>query len=168
MEYRKLGSTGLRVSEICLGTATFGWHTDEDEGHRMLDGFLEAGGSFIDTADYYSAWAEGSYAGRSEEIIGSWLRSNGKRHHIVLATKVCSPVGNLPYDRGLSRRHIMDAVESSLRRLGTDFIDLYQAHAMDPATPIEETLHAFDDLVHQVAWMHAAQLAVVFDVPFFN
>ncbi len=149
MEYRRLGSTGLTVSEICFGTATFGWHTDEREAHRMLDGFTDAGGSFVDTADYYSAWAKGSYAGRSEEIIGTWLRATGKRHQIVLATKVCSPVGPLPYDRGLSRRHIMDAAENSLRRLQTDFIDLYQAHAMDPRTPIDETLRAFDDLVRQ-------------------
>jgi aryl-alcohol dehydrogenase-like predicted oxidoreductase len=147
MEYRKLGSTGLPVSEICFGTATFGWHTDEREAHRMLDAFVDAGGNFVDTANYYSAWAEGSYAGRSEEIIGTWLRATGRRHRIVLATKVCSPVGPLLYDRGLSRRHIMDAVDDSLRRLQTDFIDLYQAHAMDPGTPIEETLRAFDDLV---------------------
>jgi 1-deoxyxylulose-5-phosphate synthase len=149
MEFRKLGSTGLTVSEICFGTATFGWHTDPQEAHRMLDGFVEAGGSFVDTADFYSAWAEGSYAGRSEEIIGTWLRTPGRRHQVVLATKVCSPVGDLPYDRGLSRRHIMDAVDNSLRRLQTDFIDLYQAHSMDPGTPIEETLRAFDDLVRQ-------------------
>ena len=96
MEFRKLGTTGMTVSEICFGTATFGWHTDEKEAHRMLDGFVDAGGSFVDTADYYSVWAEGSYAGRSEEIIGTWLQTPGRRHQIVLATKVCSPVGDLP------------------------------------------------------------------------
>jgi len=149
MEYRKLGRTGLQVSEICFGTATFGWHTDEAEAHRMLDGFVAAGANFVDTADYYSAWAAGSYAGRSEEIIGTWLRASGKRHQVVLATKVCSPVGPLLHDRGLSRRHIMDAVHNSLRRLQTDFIDLYQAHSMDVGTPIEESLRAFDDLVRQ-------------------
>jgi len=149
MEYRKLGSTGLKVSEICFGTATFGWHTDPPEAHRMLDCFLEHGGNFVDTADYYSAWAAGSYAGRSEEIIGEWFKASGKRHQVVLATKVCSPVGPLPNDRGLSRRHIMDAVEASLRRLQTDFIDLYQTHAMDHNTPIEETLRTLDDLVRQ-------------------
>lgn len=149
MEYRRLGSTGLKVSEICFGTATFGWHTDEPEAHRMLDGFLETGANFVDTADYYSAWAEGSWAGRSEEIIGQWFRRSGKRHQVILATKVCSPVGPLPNDHGLSRGHIMDAVEASLRRLNTDFIDLYQTHALDPGTPIEETLRALDDLVHQ-------------------
>ena len=149
MEYRKLGSTGLRVSEICFGTATFGWHTDEAEAHRMLDLFVDQGGDFVDTADYYSAWAKGSYAGRSEEIIGQWLARSGKRHQVVLATKVCSPVGPLPNDRGLSRRHIMDAAEASLQRLQTDFIDLYQTHAMDNSTPIEETMRALDDLVRQ-------------------
>lgn len=149
MEYRRLGSTGLKVSEICFGTATFGWHTDEPEAHRMLDYFLETGANFVDTADYYSAWAEGSWAGRSEEIIGQWFRRSGKRHQVILATKVCSPVGPLPNDHGLSRRHIMDAIEASLRRLNTDFIDLYQTHAMDRNTPIEETLRALDDLVHQ-------------------
>ncbi|MBC8424358.1 aldo/keto reductase [bacterium] len=149
MEYRKLGATGLNVSEICFGTATFGWHTDEAEAHRMLDQFLDSGCNFVDTADFYSAWAEGSYAGRSEEFIGTWLAKSGKRHQIVLATKVCSPVGDYPNDRGLSRRHIMDAVDASLRRLQTDFIDLYQTHSMDNQTPIEETMRALDDLVRQ-------------------
>lgn len=149
MEYRKLGRTGLKVSEICFGTATFGWHTDEAEAHRMLDEFLGTGSNFVDTADYYSAWAAGSYAGRSEEIIGTWLAKSGKRHEVVLATKVCSPVGELPNDRGLSRRHIMDAAEASLRRLQTDFIDLYQTHSMDNSIRIEETLRALDDLVRQ-------------------
>jgi aryl-alcohol dehydrogenase-like predicted oxidoreductase len=149
MEYRPLGSTGLKVSEICFGTATFGWHTDEREAHRMLDRFVEAGANFIDTADYYSAWAEGSWAGRSEEIIGQWLGKTGQRHRVVLATKVCSPIGSLPNDRGLSRGHIMDAVEASLRRLHTDYLDLYQTHAMDPGTPIDETMRALDDLVRQ-------------------
>ncbi len=149
MEYRRLGSTGLKVSDICFGTATFGWNTDEAEAHLMLDNWVEAGANFIDTADYYSAWAPGSWAGRSEEIIGQWVRRSGKRHQVVLATKVCSPVGSLPNDRGLSRRHIMDAAEASLRRLNTDFIDLYQTHAMDRETPIEESLRALDDLVRQ-------------------
>ena len=149
MEYRKFGRTGLRVSEICFGTATFGWHTDEAEAHRMLDEFTGSGHNFVDTADFYSKWAEGSYAGRSEEIIGQWFARSGKRNEVILATKVCSPAGDLPNDRGLSRGHIMDAVENSLRRLQTDHIDLYQAHAMDIETPIEETLRAFDDIVRQ-------------------
>jgi len=149
MEYRRLGRTGLKVSEICFGTATFGWHTDQEEASRMLDRFLEAGGNFVDTADIYSGWAEGSWPGRSEEIIGHWLRASGKRHQVVLATKCRGAMGPLPNDQGLSRRHIMDAVEASLKRLQTDFIDLYQTHTMDPETPIEETMRALDDLVHQ-------------------
>jgi len=149
MEYRKLGTTGLKVSEICFGTATFGWHTDESEAHRMLSAFLAAEGNFIDTADIYSRWAEGSWTGRSEEMIGSWIKESGRRHEIVLATKCRGEVGDLPNDVGLSRRHIMDAVEASLRRLNTDFIDLYQTHSMDNDTPIEETMRALDDLVHQ-------------------
>lgn len=149
MEYRKLGHTGIKVSEICFGTATFGWHTDDHEAHRMLDLFVEGGGNFVDTADIYSGWAEGSWPGRSEEIIGDWLAKTGRRHEIVLATKCRSRMGPLPNDEGLSRRHIMDAVEGSLRRLNTDFIDLYQTHAMDHETPIEETLRALDDLVRQ-------------------
>ena len=149
MEYTRLGSTGLKVSEICFGTATFGWHTDDAESARMLDLFVDKGGNFVDTADVYSAWAEGSWAGRSEEMIGAWLKKTGKRHDIVLATKCRSKVGELPNDQGLSRRHIMDAVEASLRRLNTDYIDLYQTHHMDFETPIEETMRALDDLVHQ-------------------
>ena len=149
MEYRKLGSTGLKVSEICFGTATFGWHTDDDESERMLDLFLDRGGNFIDTADIYSVWAEGSWAGRSEEMIGTWLTKTGRRHEIVLATKCRSAMGDLPNDQGLSRRHIVDAVEASLNRLNTDFIDLYQTHSMDADTPIEETMRALDDLVRQ-------------------
>ena len=149
MENRKLGSTGLKVSEICFGTATFGWHTDAAEAARMLDLFLDRGGNFIDTANIYSRWAEGSWAGSSEDFIGAWLKATGKRQEIVLATKCCGKMGELPNDVGLSRRHIMDAVEASLRRLNTDFIDLYQTHSMDNETPIDETLRALDDLVHQ-------------------
>ena len=149
MENVKLGRTGLKVSEICFGTATFGWHTEGAESARMLDMFFEEGGNFIDTADVYSSWAEGSWAGRSEEMIGDWIKTSGKRHEIVLATKCRSIMGPLPNDQGLSRRHIMDAVEASLKRLNTHFIDLYQTHSMDNETPIEETMGALDDLVHQ-------------------
>ena len=149
MEYRKLGRTGLKVSEICFGTATFGWHTDDQEAERMLDLFAESGGNFVDTADVYSHWAEGSWAGRSEEMIGQWIKRSGKRHQIVLATKCRGAMSDLPNDQGLSRRHIMDAVEASLKRLNTDFIDLYQTHSMDNETPIEETMVALHDLVQQ-------------------
>ena len=149
MEYRKLGRTGLKVSEICFGTALFGAPTDEAEAHRMLDLFLDRGGNFVDTADVYSSWDDDSWAGRSEEMIGSWLATSGKRHEIVLATKARGAMSDLPNDQGLSRRHLMDAVEASLRRLQTDFIDLYQTHSMDTDTPIEETMRALDDLVRQ-------------------
>ena len=144
MEYRRLGTTG---SELALGTATFGWHTGDAESGALLDAYLEAGGNFIDTADIYSYWAEGSYAGRSEEMLGAWLRSSGKRQQLVIATKCRFPTGPQPNDSGLSRRHIMDAVEGSLRRLRCDYIDLYQTHDMDPNTPIDETMRALDDLV---------------------
>ncbi len=149
MQYRKLGRTGLKVSEICLGTATFGWLTEQQEASSMLDLLLDQGANFIDTADYYSGWAEGSWCGRSEEMIGAWLKDSSKRHEVVLATKCRSPLSSLPNDQGLSRRHIMDACEGSLRRLDTDFIDLYQAHYMDDDTPIAETMRAFDDLIQQ-------------------
>ena len=149
MEYRKLGRTGLKVSEICLGTATFGWPADQEESVRMLDMFFEEDGNFIDTADIYHSWVGNRRAGRSEEIIGGWLKDSGKRHSIVLATKCRGVMSPLPNDQGLSRRHIMDAVEASLKRLDTHFIDLYQTHSMDNETPIEETMRALDDLVHQ-------------------
>ena len=137
----------MKVSELALGTATFGWHTGDAESGALLDAYVEAGGNFIDTADIYSYWAEGSYAGRSEEMLGAWLRSSGKRQQLVIATKCRFPTGPQPNDSGLSRRHIMDAVEGSLRRLRCDYIDLYQTHEMDPNTPIDETMRALDDLV---------------------
>ena len=142
-----MGNTGLLVSELALGTATFGWHTGDAESAALLDTYVEAGGNFVDTADVYSRWAEGSYAGRSEEMLGAWLADSGKRQQLVIATKCRSAVGPHPNDEGLSRRHIMDAVEASLRRLRLDHIDLYQTHSMDPNTPIDETLRALDDLV---------------------
>ena len=137
----------MKVSELALGTATFGWHTGDAESGALLDAYVEAGGNFIDTADIYSYWAEGSYAGRSEEMLGAWLRSSGKRQQLVIATKCRFATGPQPNDSGLSRRHIMDAVEGSLRRLRCDYIDLYQTHEMDPNTPIDETMRALDDLV---------------------
>lgn len=141
MQIRKLGRTGLKVSHLCLGTMTFGnaqWGCDEATSHKIVDAFLDAGGNFLDTADVYAD-------GVSEEITGRALR--GRRHQVVLATKVAGPVGPGPNDVGLSRRHILDAVDASLRRLGTDFIDLYQVHGYDPTTPLDETLRALDDLV---------------------
>jgi aryl-alcohol dehydrogenase-like predicted oxidoreductase len=150
MEYRNLGRTGIKVSELCLGTMQFGWTADEGESFEVLSASLDAGINFLDTADVYSRWAQGNPGGVAETIIGRWMKnSNIPRDNLVIATKVRGRMGEGPNDEGLSRAHIMQAVEASLRRLDTDYIDLYQAHAYDETTPIEETLQAFDDLVHQ-------------------
>ncbi len=150
MEYRNLGTTQLKVSVLCLGTMQFGWTADEPLSFRILSAAVEAGINFIDTADIYSRWAEGNPGGVSEQIIGRWWRQSGlKREDLVLATKVRGNMGGGPDDEGLSRAHIMKSVENSLRRLQTDYLDLYQAHWPDESTPIEETLRAFDDLVRQ-------------------
>ena len=139
MRNRLMGRTGLRVSELCLGSMTFGREADEETSNAILDAFVEAGGNFIDTADVYST-------GGSEEILGRWLRKR-RREDLVVATKVRFPMGDGPNDQGLGRKHIIEGVEASLRRLGTDHIDLYQVHAWDPATPLEETLSTLDSLV---------------------
>jgi aryl-alcohol dehydrogenase-like predicted oxidoreductase len=139
MNYRYLGHTGLKVSELCLGAMTFGRETSEADSHRMLDRFVEGGGNFIDTADIYSR-------GLSEEIVGRWLK-NQDRDKLVIATKVRFPMGEGPNEVGLSRKHILAGVEGSLRRLGTDYIDLYQVHGWDDQTPLGETLSTLDSLV---------------------
>jgi aryl-alcohol dehydrogenase-like predicted oxidoreductase len=150
MQHRFLGRTGLKVSELCLGTMQFGWTADEPTSYEVLSGAHEAGINFIDTADVYSRWAPGNPGGVAETIIGSWMqRSQVPRDRLILATKVRSQMGGGPNDEGLSRAHIMKAVEASLKRLQTDYIDLYQSHYYDENTPIEETLAAFDDLVRQ-------------------
>jgi aryl-alcohol dehydrogenase-like predicted oxidoreductase len=149
MDYRRLGLTGLEVSDICLGTMQFKWTTDEPSSFAVLDAFFDAGGNFIDTADVYTRWAEGLQGGEAEIIIGQWLQRRGNRAEVVLATKVRGRMWPGPNGEGLSRAHILRAVEDSLRRLQTDYLDLYQTHAPDPNTPIEETLRALDDLVHQ-------------------
>jgi 1-deoxyxylulose-5-phosphate synthase len=150
MEYRKLGRTGLKVSSLCMGTMQFGWSVNEADTHSILSATLEAGINFLDTADVYSKWVEGNPGGVSETYIGNWMRKNKiPRDQIVLATKVRGEMGKRPNDQGLSRVHIMNAVEASLRRLQTDHIDLYQSHWTDDDTPIEETLRAYDDLVKQ-------------------
>lgn len=149
MEYRKLGCTGLKVSELCMGTMQFGWTTDEDVAHRILSTAYEAGINFIDTADVYSRWAEGNPGGVAEQILGRWIKASKiPRDKLIIATKVRGRMGDAPNDEGLSRVHIMNAVEASLRRLNTDYIDLYQTHSFDENTPIEETLSVMDDLVH--------------------
>ncbi|MGQ9834001.1 MAG: aldo/keto reductase [Candidatus Villigracilaceae bacterium] len=149
MDYRKLGRTGLKVSPLCLGTMQFGWTADETLSFRILSAALEAGINFIDTADIYSRWVTGNPGGVSETILGKWMKQAGvPRDRLVIATKVRGRMGNGPNDEGLSRAHILQAVEASLRRLGTDYIDLYQTHWPDNDTPIDETLRALDDLVH--------------------
>ena len=139
MQYRMLGRTGVKVSELCLGAMTFGRETTEEDSFRIMDAFVEAGGNFVDTADVYSR-------GVSETIVGKWLAGTD-RDDVVVATKVRFPMGEGPNEIGLSRKHIMAGVEASLTRLGTDYIDLYQVHAWDPLTPLEETLRTLDDLV---------------------
>jgi aryl-alcohol dehydrogenase-like predicted oxidoreductase len=138
MEYRKLGRTGLMVSELCLGTMTFGNEADEQTSKSVTDRFVEAGGNFLDTANVYSR-------GISEKITGRVIRDY--REDVVLATKFRFPMGEGPNDSGASRKHIISACEASLRRLDTDYIDLYQIHCWDSSSPIEETLSALDDLV---------------------
>ena len=149
MLMRKLGGTGMKVAALCLGGNTFGWTTDQKASEAVLDAYMEAGGNFIDTADVYSRWAPGNKGGESEIALGIWMAARKNRHAVIMATKVCGPMGPGPNDGGLSRLHIMQAVEASLTRLQTDYIDLYQAHWDDKDTPLDETLRAFDDLVRQ-------------------
>ena len=149
MLMRRLGRTGLKVSALCLGGNTFGWTTDQKASEAVLDAYLEVGGNFIDTADVYSRWVPGNKGGESETALGTWMAARRNRQAVIMATKVCGPMGPGPNDAGLSRLHIMRAVEASLKRLQTDYIDLYQAHWDDRDTPLEETLRAFDDLVRQ-------------------
>lgn len=148
MEHRSFGSSGIKVSPLCLGTMQFGWTADEKTSFEVLDAAYDAGINFIDTADIYSRWIDGNPGGVAESIIGKWLRKNPeKRTQVILATKVRGRMGEGPNDEGLSRKHIFSAVEQSLKRLGTDYIDLYQVHWPDESTPIEETLRALDDLI---------------------
>jgi len=153
MNYRQMGRTGLRVSELCLGAMTFGRETSEADSLKILDHFIEAGGNFIDTADVYSL-------GISEEILGRWLK-NKKRDELVLATKVRFAMGPGTNQVGLSRKHILASVENSLRRLGTDYLDIYQIHMWDAATPLEETLKTLDTLVQagKVRYLGASNIA---------
>ena len=141
----KLGQTGLTVSRLVLGTMTFGLQTDEETSIKILDTAAEAGINFLDTADVYPLGGGLSTAGRTEEIIGRWLK--GKREHFIVATKAVGKVGTAPWDQGSSRKHILDAIDASLRRLGTDYVDLYQLHSDDASTPLDETLEALDTIV---------------------
>lgn len=145
MKLKRLGRTGLKVTEVCLGTMTFGYQCDEPASFRIMDASAEGGVNFIDTADVYPVPVSLETAGRTESIIGKWLK--GKRDDFVLATKCRMQMGPRPNDAGLSRKHVLDAIDASLRRLGTDYVDLYQVHAPDPDTPIDETLRALDTIV---------------------
>jgi aryl-alcohol dehydrogenase-like predicted oxidoreductase len=149
MLMRKLGRTGLKVAALCLGGNTFGWTTDQPASEAVLDAYLDAGGNFVDTADVYSRWVPGNVGGESENALGIWMHARKNRAKVIIATKVMGPMGPGPNDTGLSRTHVMEGVEASLRRLQTDYIDLYQAHWDDRDTPLDETLRAFDDLVRQ-------------------
>jgi aryl-alcohol dehydrogenase-like predicted oxidoreductase len=145
MEFARLGRTGLKVSRLCLGTMTFGVQCDEPRSRAILDRAADGGVSFIDTADGYPLLGNLQTVGLTEEILGRWLA--GKRNNFIVATKCFATMGPNPWDRGTSRRHILDAVDNSLRRLQTDWIDLYQLHNYDPEVPIDESLEAMDSLV---------------------
>ncbi len=140
MQYRFMGRTGLKVSELCLGTQTFGWGADEATAFDLADRYVDAGGNFFDTSNIYNE-------GQSETIVGNWLQSRGNRSDLVIATKVFFPAGEGPNDSGLTRKHILEQVDLSLSRLQTDYIDLYQMHCWDASTPLDETLRTLDDLV---------------------
>ncbi len=140
MDYHFMGRTGLKVSALCMGTQTFGWGVDEANAYMMADQFVAAGGNFFDTSNTYNQ-------GVSETILGNWLKRTGNSSHLVIATKVFFPAGDGPNDTGLSRKHIFEQIDASLRRLQTDHVDLYQAHCWDASTPIEETFQAMNDLV---------------------
>lgn len=132
-----------------MGTMQFGWTTDEASSFEVLDAYVESGGNFLDTANVYTGWAADSEVGRSETIIGRWMKDRGSRDRMVVATKVRGRMGEGPNDVGLSRKHILDQIEASLTRLQIEYVDLYQAHSDDPTVPLEETLAAFDNLVQR-------------------
>ena len=147
MKKRKLGNSGLEVAPLAFGGNVFGWTADASTSFALLDAFVDAGFNLIDTADVYSRWVEGHRGGESETLIGKWLKRSGKRARVVIATKVGKEMG--PNRKGLAKTYIPQAVEDSLRRLQTDYIDLYQSHDDDPETPLEETLEAYDRLIKQ-------------------
>jgi len=147
MEKREIGTSGLKAYPFAFGGNVFGWTIDEKESFRVLDGFTDAGLDFIDTADVYSSWVPGNKGGESETIIGNWLKTSGKRDKVIIATKVGKPMGE--GKRGLSSKYITQAVEDSLKRLQTDYIDLYQSHDDDKETPLLETMETFTGLIKQ-------------------
>jgi aryl-alcohol dehydrogenase-like predicted oxidoreductase len=145
MQRTQFGRTGLQVTRLCLGTMTFGLQCDEARSREILDVASEGGIDFLDTADVYPLGGGPATAGRTEEIVGSWLK--GRRQHFILGTKCVGQMGPKPWDQGMSRKHVLNAVDASLRRLNTDYIDLYQLHHYDPRTPIDEALEALDIIV---------------------
>src|SRR3954447_26469232 len=144
---RQLGNSGLEVSPLAFGGNVFGWTIDEQTSFKLLDAFADSGFNLIDTADVYSRWAEGNAGGESETMIGRWRKRTGKRERVIIATKVGMDMGE--GRKGLSKEHIMRSADESLKRLQTDYIDLYQSHQDDPQTPIEETLEAYAQLIEQ-------------------
>ena len=148
MEYRKFGKTGLTVSRLCLGTMTFGLQTEENVTRSIMDRAAEAGVNFIDTADVYPLGADETRSGRTEEIVGRWLKDTpSRRSEFILATKAVGKMGPMAWDQGASRKHLLDAIDASLKRLNTDYVDLYQLHSDDRETPLDETLEALDTIV---------------------
>jgi len=145
MQHVRFGPTGLQVSRLCLGTMTFGLQCDEKTSLAILDAAAEQGITFLDTADVYPLGGGTDIAGRTEQIVGKWLK--GKREKFILATKCSGKMGSAPWQQGTSRKHVMNAIDASLKRLGTDYVDLYQVHHFDPNTPVDETIEAFDAVV---------------------
>src|ERR1700739_4819753 len=145
MEKRELGKSDIKINPFCFGGNVFGWTADEKTSFELLDAYTANGFDFIDTADVYSTWVPGNKGGDSEAIIGKWLKKSGKRDNVIIATKVGKPMG--PDKKGLSKKYITEAVEASLKRLQTDYIDLYQSHDDDKGTPLAETLEAFTALI---------------------
>lgn len=159
MEKRQLGNTDLHIYPIAFGGNVFGWTLDEKKSFEILNGFTEAGFNFIDTADVYSRWAPGNSGGESEKIIGNWLKEKKNRHDIILTTKVGSDMGD--GKKGLKKQYILKAIEDSLKRLKTDYLDLYQTHFDDVETPVQETLEAYDQLVKdgKIRWIGTSNMS---------
>jgi len=147
MKQRRLGNSGLEVAPLAFGGNVFDWTVDEPTAFQLLDTFVSAGFNLVDTADVYGKWVPGNKGGESEEVIGNWVKRTGRRQELLIATKV--GVEMSAGRKGLSKKHILRSADESLRRLQTDYIDLYQSHEDDPATPLEETLEAYDELIKQ-------------------
>lgn len=159
MEKRQLGNTDLQIYPIAFGGNVFGWTLDEKQSFEILNGFTDAGFNFIDTADVYSRWKPGNSGGESEKIIGNWMKEKKNRHDIILTTKVGSDMGD--GKKGLKKKYILQAVEDSLKRLKTDYLDLYQTHFDDESTPVLETLEAYDQLVKdgKIRWIGTSNMS---------